>query len=88
MKTFHLRMIKRLTSLEEQSLDEFFIAEFMTKEGLRCRSRVSPMWMLLSSLAVPGTGFRDAVAAERASVRNTHKPRPCHRCKGEGVLHG
>ncbi len=34
MKTFHLRMIKRLTSLEEQSLDEFFIAEFMTKEGL------------------------------------------------------
>ena len=35
-----------------------------------------------------GTGFRDAVAAERASVRNTHKPRPCHRCKGEGVLHG
>lgn len=36
-----------------------------------------------------GTGFRDAVAAERASVRNTHKrPRPCPRCKGEGVLHG
>jgi hypothetical protein len=36
-----------------------------------------------------GTGIRNAVATERASVRAARvHPRPCPRCKGEGVLLG